>query len=507
MMASSSVLCQWVLTLWRGLQGLWAQSALGGWCHRRRMGVKNAGANSRVCAFVAREGSLWRGWGRSRFGQAVVWLFNLPVAAAKGLYRLGHRLWDGSLCFKGVTALGRKSWLLLGLFVLVMLVAPHEKWDNLYAFLGAAALWLVYALGCADRQGKTLEVGRMGPWFALYFLFITLGLVTSLSVPLSLRFYLFHLTGFFLVLVAVSAIDTKRQLTAVLVCAGLGLAVAALYGCYQGYVGVEVVASQQDLTLNKDMPGRIYAFFDNPNNFAEVLVLLTPLTGALTLNARSWRGRLLGLVALGLDIAAIGLTYSRSSWLGLVLAVVIFLVLMDWRFLPAMVVLGLAAIPILPESILNRILTIGNMEDSSARYRLAIWEDTGRLLKDYGLTGTGLGNDVMGRVFRHYPTLYDGNYPIHTHNNYLQMWGETGFFGLLAFLGLLLGQIKEGLRAFRRADKALRRILAAALGSFVGILAVSVVEYTWFYPRNMFLFWFLFGVIASCIKLVGQREA
>ncbi len=507
MTAQGSVLCRFLLGLWHGFQSLWHKSALGGWCHHRRLALETAGSGSRVCDLVAREGSLRRGWGESWFGRALSWLFNLPVTVAKGVYRLGRGLWDGSVCFRGVTALGRGSWLLLGLFVLVMLVAPHEKWDNLYAFLAATALFLLYAVGCADRRERKLEVGRMGPWFALYFLFITLGLVTSLSVSMSLRFYLFHLTGFFLVLVAVSAVNTRRQLTAVLVCAAVGLAVASLYGCYQGYIGVEVVASQQDLTLNEGMPGRIYAFFDNPNNFAEVLVMLVPLTGALTLNARRWWGKLLGLCALGLGVVAIGLTYSRSSWLGLVLAAVIFLVLMDWRFLPAMAVLGLCAVPLLPESILNRILTIGNMQDSSARYRIAIYEDTGRLLKDYGATGVGLGSDVMRAVFRHYPTLYDGNYPIHTHNNYLQMWGEVGFFGLLAFLGLILGQIKEGLQAFRRTDKELKRVIAAALGAFVGILAIGLVEYTWFYPRNMFLFWFLFGVIAAAVKLVGKPEA
>ena len=88
------------------------------------------------------------------------------------------------------------------------------------------------------------------------------------------------------------------------------------------------------------------------------------------------------------------MTYSRSSWLGLALAAVIFLALMDWRFLPAMLVVGGCAIPFLPRSILNRILTIGNMKDSSARYRIAIYEDTARLLKDYGVTGVGLGSDV-----------------------------------------------------------------------------------------------------------------
>lgn len=505
-MTQSSTLCRWLLELWQTFRVLWHQSALGGWFHRRRVELAAAGRDSRVCAFATREGALRRGWEDSRLNKAVSWLLNLPVTVAKGLYGLAKNLWDGSGLFKGLTAVGRAGWLLLGLFAFVMLAAPHEIWDNLYAFLGAGAIFALYALGCADRD-KRLEVGRLGPYFAFYLIFITLALVCSLSRSLSLRFYLFHLTCFFIVLVAVSAVENRRQLRAMLIFAAVGVALASLYGCYQGYVGVEVVASQQDLTLNEGMPGRIYSFFDNPNNFAEVLVMLVPLTGALTLNAKGWRGKLLGVLALGLGLGAIGMTYSRSSWIGLVLAVVIFLALMDWRFLPGMLVLGVCAIPFLPESIWNRILTIGNMKDSSARYRVAIYEDTARLLRDYGLTGVGLGSDVTKTVFRQYPTLYDGNYPIHTHNNYFQMWSEVGFFGLLAFLGLILGQLKEGLQAFRRADRELRRILAAALGAMGGILVVGLVEYTWFYPRNMFLFWFLFGVIAACVKLSQKEQA
>ena len=42
----------------------------------------------------------------------------------------------------------------------------------------------------------------------------------------------------------------------------------------------------------------------------------------------------------------------------------------------------------------------------------------------------------MKKVFQTYPTNFDGSYPVHTHNNYLQMWGETGILGLLAYLSL-----------------------------------------------------------------------
>lgn len=500
-----SAVCRWALWLWNAFRAVWQGSAVGQWFHRRRLDFAAAGAESRVVEIVTRDGGVTRAWEGSLFGRLFRWVWNLPATLLKALYRAFSGVWDGSLAFRGVTALGRAGALLVGLFALWMLAAPHALWNNSYGFLAAAALFALYCVGCADRE-RTLEVGRFGPYFAFYVLFITLGLVCSYSRSLSLRFFLFHMTCFLLAVVTVSAVREYRQLKTLLVLAAVGLTAAALYGCYQGYIGVEIVASQQDMVVNPGMPGRIYSFFDNPNNFAEVLVMFLPLVGALTLNAKGWRGRLCGLFCLGVSAAALGMTYSRSSWLGMALAVVVFLALMDWRFLPAMLVVGVCAIPFLPRSILNRILTIGNMKDTSAQYRIAIYEDTARLLKDYGVTGVGLGSDVTRRIFFHYPTLYDGNYPIHTHNNYLQMWAEIGIFGLLAYAGLILGQIKESLRAFRKADKALRRILAAALGSLVGLLAIGLVEYTWFYPRNMFLFWLLFAVVASCVKLAEQER-
>lgn len=319
--AAGSLLCRWLVSLWNTLRATWHASAVGGWFHRRRTDLQRAGANSQVVDVVVRDGAMTKAWQSSLFGRLFVGLWNLPVRLLKGLYRALSGLWNGSLAFRGLAALGRSAAALVGLFTLWMLVSPHEAWNNIYGFLAAVAIFALYCVGCADR-GRSLEVGRFGPYFAFYAVFITLGLVGSFSRSLSLRFFLFHLTCFLLAVVTVSAVREYRQLKTLLILAGIGLAAASLYGCYQGYIGVEVVASQQDMTLNKDMPGRIYSFFDNPNNFAEVLVMFFPLVGALTLNARGWRGRLCGLVALGLGAAAIGMTYSRSSWLGLALSLI-----------------------------------------------------------------------------------------------------------------------------------------------------------------------------------------
>ena len=205
----------------------------------------------------------------------------------------------------------------------------------------------------------------------LYMAFICIALAGSLSTRLSLRFFAFHLTGFLLVLLVVSMVRKYEQLQLMVALAVLGLSVAALYGCYQSYIGVDIVASQQDMNLNQGMPGRVYSFFDNPNNFAEQLAMLLPLNLALFLNSR-WRGKLLSLLSLGVGLVAIGATYGRASWIGLAGAVLVFLALLNWRWVPVFLLVGLAAIPFLPETIYNRILTIFNAGEAVSYTHLTL---------------------------------------------------------------------------------------------------------------------------------------
>ena len=456
---------------------------------------------SALCAFVWREGRIPRAWPHSLACGLFTGLVNIPCAAAKWLYQTLRRLWDGSVCFQLLAAMGGASYFFLGLLMLVMLVAPHGMWNNIYGFAGAAGVLCLFVVGSATRPKLRLELDRLGPYMIFYMGFICISLAASLSTRMSMRFFFFHLTGFLLVLVLVSSVRKYEQLQLVVSLAVLGVSAAALYGCYQGYVGVDVIASQQDMYVNAGMPGRVYSFFDNPNNFAEQLVMLLPLDLALFLNCR-WRGKALSLLSLAVGAAAIGFTYSRSGWIGLALAVVVFLALMDWRFVPVFLLLGVAAIPFLPETIYNRILSIGNAHDTSTRYRFEIFDTTTNLMRDYWVRGVGLGTDIMKKTFETYPTIFDGTYPVHTHNNYLQMWGETGIWGIISFLALLLWQLKTGAKAlFSTTDKRVKRLLAASIGAFCGILVIGIAEYTWFYPRNMFTWWFLFGIITACVKL------
>jgi len=497
-LTNNSLFLRWLLPLWELLQTGWQDSRLGNGCRA----LSRSAAHSQLFHVIWREGVLTRVWPTSLACHTVSMLINLPCALIRWIYQKCRRIWEGSLTLRATGAAGGAGFACLGLFMLVMLVVPHENWNNLYGLVGALVLLALFILGCANRPRLRLEPARLGPYMLFYGMMICCGFAVSLSPSLSLRFFLFHITSFLLVLLAVSSVRKYEQFQLVAVLIVTGITIAALYGCWQGYVGVDIVPSQQDLSVNAGMPGRVYSFFDNPNNFAELLVMAVPLDFALLGNARTFRGKLLALLTLIPCVAAIGLTYSRSGWIGLALATLIFLAFQNWRFVPALLVLGVCAVPFLPETIYNRILTIGNTKDSSTQYRFAIYDASRYLLHDFWLQGVGLGSDVMGQVFRRYPSLSNGAYPIHTHNNYLQMWGETGILGAISYLALLGWRLKTGVKGILAAsDRRVKRLLAAALSGFCGILVISVAEYTWFYARNMFLFWVLFGLIGAGVKL------
>jgi len=504
-MVKNSVILQWFFRVWQILAQAWPESGLYKALDRLGAWAGRAARGSLFCRWADKEGVLPRTWTGSLTYKLLNALVNLPGAICRWIYKAGKKLWDGSLIFGWLGKLGGAFTICIGLLLCVMLVAPHAIWNNLYAMMGAFLLFGLFALTNASRPQVRLETGRLGPYFVLFLATAACAFVSSQSRNLSLRFVGFYLTLFLLALLIVSAVKRVEDLQILVALAVCGLTVASLYGCFQGVTGVEVVASQQDMTLNVGMPGRIYGFFDNPNNFAELLVMLLPLDFALFLNMKKGREKALVLFSFLVGVAALGLTLSRSGFLGLALAAVVFLAFENWKLIPLLVLGGICAIPLLPQTIYNRILTIGNTHDSSFNYRFAIYEASGRLMKDYWIKGVGLGSDVLTLTFKNYSPMYDGNYPVHTHNNYLQVWAEMGIFGLTAFLATLVSQLKNAVKAFRSCtDRRVRRYLAGAVSGFCGILLISVAEYTWFYPRNMFFYWSLFGIIAACVKLAGQ---
>ena len=102
--------------------------------------------------------------------------------------------------------------------------------------------------------------------------------------------------------------------------------------------------------------------------------------------------------------------------------------------------------------------------------------------------------------------LYHGAAPfVHAHNLYLQIWLETGLIGLLSYLAAMISALKAAAKACKlRCPQEVRLITIGAAAAVAGILVDCLADYLWNYPRVMVVFWFLFAILLSGVKLARR---
>lgn len=397
---------------------------------------------------------------------------------------------------------------LLGCFTFVMFVAPHEMWSNSYAVLGAAGLFGVAFLMSA--AGARREVFPRE--FGLPFLLFVMACVGSLGFTSdrsdSLRVLMFFAAAFLFMYAAVIGISTKEQLRRLMGFIYAAVMFTALYAFYQRVMGVEVSASFTDLDLNVGVPGRVYSTLDNPNNYAEFLVLFTPLSTAYAMTEKRTFRRLVLSCLIVLPLGALVMTYSRGCWLSIALSVVIFVYYTDKRLIPVGLVACILLIPFLPDSIMTRISTIFNSHDSSANHRLTTWRGILRMIGDYGLTGIGMGPNTFAELYPAYALTGATKGVYHSQMLYLELILETGALGFLSFMWFWLREIKNAaFDLFKARSNEVRLALIACGAAFGGIALDGVFEYIWFYPRVLFGFFILMGLMLSAARLARAEGA
>ena len=84
---------------------------------------------------------------------------------------------------------------------------------------------------------------------------------------------------------------------------------------------------------------------------------------------------------------------------------------------------------VLPQSILERLISIGNIGDSSTAYRVSVWIASARMARDFWMSGVGFGSDAFAAVYSGY-ALNGAGFALHSHNFYIQLVVDMGIGGL-----------------------------------------------------------------------------
>lgn len=312
--------------------------------------------------------------------------------------------------------------------------------------------------------------------------------------------YVAFMLGYFLV---VNLIRSREWLSRCIAGAVISGVIVSFYGIFQNFFGL-AETTWQDADMFSSIKGRVVSTFENPNVLAEYLIMLLPLIFAVFIVAKSPKIKAATLLCFALSGGCLIYTWSRGAWLGFMIGMIIFMLMYSKKTLAAMLfcLLGVPFLPfVLPQSIIERFTSIGNLGDSSTSYRVYIWDGVISMLRDYFVTGIGIGNDSFKLVYPAYALSGIETAP-HSHNLYLQITVELGIVGLVVFLALLFIWAQSCL-TLHATEKRKTKLIGA--GIFCGIFAVllqGMTDYIWYNYRVFLMFWLMLGLSAAVRRVM-----
>lgn len=316
---------------------------------------------------------------------------------------------------------------------------------------------------------------------------------TSFTISASIEKLIVYIVSFILLFLSINLIDSKQKLYYLILALIISSVIVSLYGLYQYKIGISVQESWVDRELNPDLKTRVYSTLENPNILAEYLIMTIPLTIALLWNSKNKLNKLWFLIIGFVQLLCILLTFSRGGWIGIAFSMVIFAIFIDRRLILFYLAGALVLVAVSPEIIMTRIATIGNVEDSSTAFRFPLWMASFDIIKDYWLTGVGLGPIAFKAIYPNYMRM--GITAVHAHNIYLQLFIETGILGFIGFLLFVFSNIRCNLISFAKGiDTKIKRISIAVMSSILGLLVHGLVEYIFFNNKIIMIFWIIMSI-------------
>lgn len=204
----------------------------------------------------------------------------------------------------------------------------------------------------------------------------------------------------------------------------------------------------------------------NKNIFASAIVVKIPFALYCVYIGTKWK-RLLNLLILFLALYTIALANARSSYLGIIFQLLVFVAYCLYEFidhkdarkmlqnislylLPIVIALMLSQITVETQrrnigegqkgqygTVTEGIKSIGFTEQASSN-RLSIWAVGIDLFKHYPLTGRGYGNwKITSQEFDRFSND-DNSMSVHAHNDFVEAFGESGIFGGITYLLVFL---------------------------------------------------------------------
>ena len=224
---------------------------------------------------------------------------------------------------------------------------------------------------------------------------------------------------------------------------------------------------------------RLTSTLGNRNYVSGYLALIFPVAFSLFLIESKKRKKLFYIAVLLIIYTGIIICHTRAIWIALSFSLILFIYLLSHYKINKIlrdnkkwliILFSLFSLIILIYSTDNplnrssitaaeRAVSTFNIQGSSLRARLLIWQTTLDMIKDRPLFGSGIGTfkmnylDYQAEILQKNPHYikYSGK-AAEAHNEYLQMMAELGIVGLGVFLSILFIFYSSIFKLFREKE-------------------------------------------------------
>lgn len=151
------------------------------------------------------------------------------------------------------------------------------------------------------------------------------------------------------------------------------------------------------------------------------------------------------------------------------------------------------------------------LNSTTGAERRFVWYKTRQLINDQWLTGYGAGNWKL--VF---PSKnIDGSWRLQTqnvlftraHNDYLEIWAETGIIGLMIFLSIFILAMKYAWQHFKQTDIANKHLALTLFGLILGYMIIAFFDFPKERMEHQILLAFIFTVVVNHYEKAGVLDA
>jgi O-antigen ligase len=382
------------------------------------------------------------------------------------------------------------------------------------------AIVLLYAIWFCrlmTRKGGRVKLISVPNILALGFIIISaLSLINSPDKMLSI-FELVRMLKIYLVFFYLANAISSEDLGYIVAGLLLGVFVQSGLGIAQyltnSSLGLGVLGGAEEnmsIIMGGHEDFRVAGTILHPNQYALYLSTLLPLALSLLLSVqqKAW-ARVSAAAVFALGLLGVLLSFSRTGWVCLALAVLLqLLFILFTGKMTSRLFLGVSWVActgafivlVFSRQIVDRMFASDPEATIIRRDLLSLaWA----MIREHPLAGIGLNNFV--RLQQNWDPI--GLSLIrNVHNLYALIWAETGVFALLIYVALLVSLFGMLIHPLRSSN-AFLRVMALGIGTgLLGFAVDGLADYSYRMDVGHTLFWFLAGLILAIHRISRQGQ-